>query len=161
METNNSSTNQGNIVIGLLIGLVLALIPSYYFYTKYQDAQNKLNNPDIVAKAEIQSVTDKLSKLMVLPKDEQPTVATVTDKAKLKEQPFFARAENGDKVILYINAKKAILFREKDNKIIDVAPINITQQATPSGAIDAVEEGGEAAAAQPTSAVAPSPSSTQ
>lgn len=120
-----SNPKEGNIVIGLLIGAVLALIPSYYFYNKYQQVQKLIKNPQQAAKQEVASTVAKLGKLMDLPKDETPTIATVTDKNKLKEQPFFAKAQNGDKVVLYIKAKKAILFREKDNKIIEVAPINI------------------------------------
>ncbi len=158
MNTRINSSTQGNVVIGLLIGAVLALIPSYYFYTKYQDAQKKLKNPNIVAQEEIKGVTDRLSKLIVLPKNEQPTIATVTDKAKLKDQPFFAKSENGDKVILYINARKAILFREKENKIIDVAPINLTRQATPSGSVQQQDQQ-TTPAAQPTTA--PSPAARQ
>lgn len=123
-----ANLQEGNIVIGLLIGAVLALIPSYYFYNKFQQAQKLLKNPQQAAKQEVASTVAKLSKLMVLPKDETPTIATVTDRNKLKEQPFFAKAANGDKVLLYIKAKKAILFREKDNKIIEVAPINIERQ---------------------------------
>ncbi|MBI1863442.1 hypothetical protein HYS00_04980, partial [Candidatus Microgenomates bacterium] len=138
-DSNKRSTLQeGNIIIGLLIGAVLALIPSYYFYNKYQVTAKLLKNPQQAARQEVESTVAKLGQLMVLPKDETPTIATVTDRNKLKEQPFFAKAENGDKVILYIKAKKAILFREKANKIIEVAPINIQKQAgttpAPSGA---------------------------
>lgn len=141
MNDSQKKTNQeGNIVIGLLIGAVLALIPSYYFYNKYQQTAKLLKNPQQAAKQEVASTVAKLGTLMVLPKDETPTIATVTDRNKLKEQPFFAKAANGDKVVLYIKARKAILFREKENKIIEVAPINIernlsgTPAPRPSGA---------------------------
>lgn len=129
-KSTSSQTREGNIVVGLLIGAVIALIPSYYFYTKYQEVNKKLKNPQAAAAEEIKGVTDKLQGLMELPKNEQPTIATVTDKGKLKDQPFFKNAQNGDKVLLYINERKAILYREKDNKIIEVAPININQDAT-------------------------------
>jgi hypothetical protein len=66
-----------------------------------------------------------VGKLMELPVDEVPTVAQVSDAEKLKEQPFFAGAQNGDRVLIYTNARKAILYRPTTNKIIDVAPINI------------------------------------
>jgi hypothetical protein len=130
----SSNPRNGNIIIGLLIGAVLALIPSYYFYNKYQQTNKLLKNPQQAAKQEVASTVAKLGMLMDLPKDDTPTIATVTDRNKLKEQPFFARAANGDKVVLYIKAKKAILFREKDNKIIEVAPINIQKQQAPAGA---------------------------
>lgn len=130
MTSSKILTNQerGNIVLGLLIGAVLALIPSYYFYTKYQQAQKLLKNPQQVSLEQTKSVVDKVGKLIALPTDETPSLATVQDKSKLKDQPFFKNAVNGDKLLLYIKAKKAILYRESANKIIEVAPINIQKQ---------------------------------
>lgn len=135
-KSASAQTREGNIVVGLLIGAVIALIPSYYFYTKYQEVNKKLKNPQAAAAEEIKGVTDRLGMLMELPAKETPTIATVTDTSKLKDQPFFKNAQNGDKVLLYINARKAILYREKSNKIIEVAPININQNATGAAAVD-------------------------
>lgn len=127
MIYSNVRTNQerGNIVLGLLIGAVLALIPSYYFYTKYQQAQKLLKNPQQVSAEQTKSVVAMVGKLIALPTDETPSLATVQDKTKLKDQPFFKNAVNGDKLLIYVKAKKAILYRESNNKIIEVAPINI------------------------------------
>ncbi len=112
------------IVAGvLLVGLAAAAI---YFYIQYQNIKK---NPNQVAKAETDALVAQVSKLIDLPKDETPTVATVLDKEKLKDQPFFAGAENGDKILIYTKAKKAIIFRPKDNKLINVGPIAIDQKA--------------------------------
>jgi hypothetical protein len=67
-----------------------------------------------------------VEKLMELP-NEEPTVATVSDLATLQGQPFFARAEEGDRVLFYTQAKKAILYRPTANKIIEVAALTIPQ----------------------------------
>ncbi len=67
----------------------------------------------------------EVGKLIELPIGEDPTVATVTDITKLKDQPFFAKAKNGDKVLIYTNARKAILYDPQAKKVIDIAPINI------------------------------------
>ena len=122
-------------IIGGVI-LAIALISSVYFYVQYQQAQTRLANPTLFAQEEAKKVTDAVSRVMTLPKNETPTVATVQDKSKLSNQPFFANAENGDKVLIYTAAKKAILFRPSINKIIDVAPVNINASGSASTATD-------------------------
>lgn len=94
-----------------------------------------MDNPKVVAEAEVKEITEKLGKLMVLPVGEEPTVATVLDKDKVKDQQFFANAENGDKVVIYSKAMKAILYRLSENKIIEVAPISISQTESKNEAV--------------------------
>jgi hypothetical protein len=128
-------------IIGAVL-VVLAIVPSTYFYLQYQKSQSSLLNPNLYALEETKKYVTAIGKLMTLPSDETPTLATVNDKEKLKNQPFFANAENGDKVLIYTNAKKAILFRPSLNKIIDVAPVNIgpvgSESATLVGSAPAV-----------------------
>lgn len=124
------------LITALLFLIVIAAGAgsSYYFYTKYLETKAALDNPEMVAQTEVKALTDSLGKLMELP-DEEPTVATVLDRDKLQDQPFFAKAENGDKVIIYTQASKAILYRPASNKIVEVAPIQITQPESTEGAI--------------------------
>lgn len=100
---------------------------------KYQDLKK---NPQSISQKQQESLLSKVGALMDLPKDEQPSIATVSDKEKLKEQAFFKSAENGDTLLIYTNAKKAVLYRESTNKIVEVAPIAIdtTQAGTTAGA---------------------------
>ena len=77
----------------------------------------------------MKSVVAEISKIMILPVGEDPTVATVADPEKLKGQSFFVNAKKDDKVLIYTNAKKAILYRPSERKIVEVAPLNIGQQA--------------------------------
>jgi hypothetical protein len=99
---------------------------SAFFYMKYSALKS---DPSKEAQAEVTRLVAQVSKLMVLPEGENPTIATVTDVEKLSEQPFFAKAKNGNKVLIYTGAKKAILFDPMTNKIIEVAPINIGDSA--------------------------------
>jgi uncharacterized protein YneF (UPF0154 family) len=124
---------KANVLLTVAILLLLAggAGGTYYFYDKYQTSQNILDNPDIAAQEEVRLLTEKLGKLIVLPEDEEPTVATVLDKASLQDQPFFQKAENGDRVVIYTKAAQAILYRPSENKIIGVAPITITQPESP------------------------------
>jgi hypothetical protein len=87
------------------------------------------NDPAAKLKESNKELVDQVGKLIILPQDEQPTIATVSDLSKLQGQAFFSKAELGDKVLIYQLAKKAILFRPTDNKIIELAPLN---NSTPS-----------------------------
>lgn len=104
------------------------------------------------AQAEANAIIAKVSKLMVLP-DETPTVATVTDVNAVKDQPFFAQAQNGDKVLIFQNAGEAILFRESENKIIKFGAVNFNQTAASPTPIAST-------AASPKATVAPTPVAT-
>jgi hypothetical protein len=99
---------------------------AYYFYGKYEELKA---NPQKIAQDEISVLLEKVGQLIDLPSDETPTVATVSDPEKLKSQPFFAKAKQGDKVIIYTGAKKAILYDPTADKIIEVAPVNVGDSA--------------------------------
>lgn len=105
---------------------VAAIVFGAYFYYEWSLLRQ---NPQTVAERETDALMAKISKLIVLPAGEVPTVATVSDPAALKDQPFFAQAQKGDKVLIYAKAKKAILYSVALNKIVDVAPLNIGTQA--------------------------------
>lgn len=104
---------------------ILAIAAAGYFYWQVRILKQ---DPQVVAQQEVASLVAKVGRLVVLPADETPTVATVSDPEALKDQAFFAKAEKGDKVLIYTTAKKAILYSVTMNKIIDVAPLNIGNQ---------------------------------
>lgn len=121
------------IVAGIVLLMVIAGIPAYYFYAQYRKTLSYMSDPTLRDKEKTQEIVTKVGNLMVLPEGEDPTIATVSDKEKLKDQPFFAKSKNGDKVLIYTNAKKAILYDPVAHKIVEVASINPpTNQGTPS-----------------------------
>ncbi len=91
-------------------------------------------DPSQASQAEANRIIGEVGKLYALPKDEQPSVATVTDVSKLKDQQFFAKAQNGDVTLIYSTAKLAILYRPSSNQIVNVSSVTIQdqQQPTPS-----------------------------
>ena len=119
-----------------LLIAVVALASAGYFYNQSQKAQHEVglaNNLPQVGNQELKSVVEKVGKLVILPDEETPTLATVTDKERLSNQPFYSKAENGDKVLIYTKAKKAFLYRPSINKIIEIAPVTIDPKiSTPS-----------------------------
>ncbi len=72
---------------------------------------------------DVNQVVNVVGKLITLPTGETPSLATVSDVSKLQDQIFFKNAQDGDRVLIYTEAKKAILYRPSTNKVIDVAPV--------------------------------------
>ena len=107
-----------------IVALIALVLAGYFYYQMHVLQQN----PQTIAQKEAVDLIAKVSKLIVLPTGETPTIATISDPAALKDQPFFALSVKGDKVLIYAQAKKAILYSVALNKIIDVAPLNIGSQ---------------------------------
>jgi len=109
-----------SVIIGVLtLATIGAGGAAAYFYNQLQV------DPTTQVQEEVDQLVERVGKLFLLPEDERPTVATVSDIERLRDQPFFARAKNGDRVLIYTNARRAILYDPVANKIVEVAPLNI------------------------------------
>lgn len=116
--------NKKNIFIkqnAIILSAMLVVVLSVAFFV-YKTQKKEDPNSLLVIK-------NKISKHLVLPQDEEPALATITDKNKIGT-PFLKQAENGDKMLIYQNAKKVILYRPSIDRIIDVGPVSIAE--TPS-----------------------------
>lgn len=110
---------------GMVVLVVVAAIGfgAAYFYSASE--LNRLRDTSSqTADKEAVELIKEIGQHMVLP-DEKPTIATVEDKQKLKEQSFFKNSQNGDKVLMYTQHKKAILYRPAEDKVIEVAYLNV------------------------------------
>lgn len=108
----------------LVVLIVVLSFTSYYFYKK--STTDTTNNTQKL----VDDVVHKVGMLIVLPEGETPTLATVTNLDALKGQIFFADAQLGDKVLMYANAKKAILYNPNINKVVNIAPIDTNPPTT-------------------------------
>lgn len=116
------------VVLLLLVGL------SWYSVkvrADRSDLQSQLkvlqNNPQQAVQQQTTDLIKSVGSLITLPSGETPTVAAVTNAAQAKQQSaFFNNAANGDKVLLYVKAGEAILYRPSTNKIIIVAPLSFS-----------------------------------
>lgn len=81
------------------------------------------------SRALAKEIVEKLGSLMMLPTGIEPTVATIVDVEKLRVQnkDFYANAQNGMQLVIYPTF--AVIYDEKINKIINFAPVQITQPA--------------------------------
>jgi hypothetical protein len=119
MNTKSNTMTSKRLITVLVILLIIASAGAVYFYKQSHDATKD-------PQKDLQQTIQAVGKLMVLPNDEVPTLATVSDPEKLKDQAFFAKAQVGDKVLIYTKAHKAILYSPSRNVIVEVSPLNIT-----------------------------------
>ncbi len=108
-----------NIVVSIIALFAILLSGYFYYQLKNIKSNTSINNKQ----DEIKSLIDRVSRLYLVPKGEEPTIATVSDPEVLKDQSFFTLSEKGDKVLIFKNAGRAILYRPSIDRIIEVAPI--------------------------------------
>ncbi len=141
-----SKVSKPLVALNILLVVVIVAAGSWFFL-KYRKERSDLGkqyaaaakelasfkqDPNAAAQAEADKTVEAVGKLYSLPKDEKPSVATVSDKEKLKDQPFFVGAENGDITLIYSTAKLAILYRPSTGKIINVSSVTIQDKQAPT-----------------------------
>jgi hypothetical protein len=130
-DTNDSHAGRTVFEL-LLVVLVIALgLWSWTLYSDRSDLRKQVaalnTNPQVAIQKQTQDLLEKVGKLYNLPSGETPTIANVTDaNAAKKQSAFFENAQNGDKVLMYVKAGVAILYRPGTNKIVLVAPLTFT-----------------------------------
>jgi hypothetical protein len=113
-------------IVIIVIGIIIGICGTFAYIQMFGiSSQKVLQN---ISKAEeakvLQEIVEKVSKLIVLPNGEEPVLATIIDAdALVKEQPFYAGSQNGDVVLMYQKALKAIIYSGERNIIVNVGPI--------------------------------------
>jgi len=127
---SKKASSKNWLVITLAVLFLIAAAGFAWSYINYIKAQKQLavladpKAQQDAAKKELQALVDRVKKLVVLPEGEDPTIATITDAAGLaKEQPFYKDAHNGDKLLVYMQAKKAFIYDPSRNILVNVGPI--------------------------------------
>ncbi len=128
-EGNKNNMYSSKVIV--ILALLIAILSTGFAVYQYNQTQ-QLKTPEgaqKVAADEANALKAKVAQLMTLP-SEKPTIATIKDITKLKDQPFFNGAKNGDKVLIFTEARKAVIYRESENKIINSGPIAVTSDQT-------------------------------
>ena len=118
----------------VLVGVVLVAVVAgggWYFYNK--GSQEFVIKPgERLTDEQVTRLIDRVSKFLVLPEGEQPSVAAISDVAALAErQPFYKDAKDGD--ILLVFSSKAIIYDAVNDKLVNVGPIVRTDDVSPTG----------------------------
>lgn len=125
--------NRWPMVVIIIAAVLLALVAGFFAW-KYFDSDE---DPQSAAS---QRVIEKVGKLYLTPQGEEPTVAQIQDKEKLKEQHFFDNAANGDYLLIFGNSQFALIYREDVNKIVNVGPISTDQGQVGGASTDVPQE---------------------
>jgi hypothetical protein len=123
-QKSRFSLSRSTVILGILLVIAIGAAGYFYYQSKY--------TAQIADAKEIEELTKTIGQFLELPEGETPTLATVTDREKLADQTFFLKAENGDKVLIYSQGGKAILYRPSTKKIVDMTSVNINQANTPT-----------------------------
>ena len=139
-KTNKKSLSQGIIIILIIFSVGASYMAMYYRQQAVNAGQSTQVDSETLQR-EVAALLADVGQLIVLPENEKPVIATVTEPEKLSGQPFFANAKIGDKVFIYTEARKAILYSPSLHKIIEVAPLTIGEPVSDeTPAEEAVQE---------------------
>lgn len=118
-------------ILSILI-LIIILLLAFAIFKKFYNPKDELGKKtEQLSDKQTTAIVKKISKLIVVPADEKPMIVPISNADELiAEQRFYIGSEDGDYVIVYPNAKKAIIYRESENKLINVGPVIIDQPAT-------------------------------
>ena len=117
------------LIISIVALIVVFAGVAGFFFWKWQSLKT---SPEVAAQETSSRIVEKVGKIYQLPKNEQPTVALIQDIQKLKDQSFFEKAQNGDYLLMYQQSKLALLYREKDGRLINVGPISLDNKQSES-----------------------------
>ena len=112
--------------VAMIIGVAIGAGGSWITYEKSTPISlTASSTAPVVEKKSSETIVERVGKLLLLPADESPTIAAVSDISKLQDQLFFKNAKNGDVVLMFAKAQRAVLFDPELNKIIEVAPLTV------------------------------------
>ncbi|MFA5022693.1 MAG: hypothetical protein WC537_00240 [Candidatus Paceibacterota bacterium] len=116
-----------NILVLVVVALIIIAGGVYYWY------QPKSSTP--VPAADAKAVIEKLAKHIILPTNETPEIGRIDDPIQAaKAQPFVSGAQKGDLLIVYVKARRAIVYSPSRDLIVNVGPVsmNPTQTTAPA-----------------------------
>jgi hypothetical protein len=131
-----------------LLGSLAALTFQLYWQSHQTLAKLEQAAPQVLMDLQTKEIVDRVRKHMVLP-DEEPLVNTVTNADEVRGEPFYANAQNGDKVIVF--STRAILYSPALDKIVEVGFI---RQISPTPFAEGSASSGQGGEASPAPEVA-------
>jgi hypothetical protein len=147
-ETVRTTKKKSRISIGkiFLVFIILALIAGVsalgYLYYQTRQELKFLSSPEgqqQLVQQESSELIFKVSKHVDLP-DEEPVIATISDSESLKSQSaFYKNAQNGDKLLVFQEAKQAFIYSSTRDRLVNVGPILVDGSPVEGNTAEAIE----------------------
>lgn len=115
------------ILIVVLVVLLIAGGVGYYFWSRDTFDRNAITtgaSGEELTDDDVAELIEAVSKHIILPQGEEPVAAKIIDVDELlKTQQFYRGAINGDILLIYQTAAKAILYSPSRDMLVNVGPI--------------------------------------
>ena len=129
LSLNSITKSMRNML--LLVVAVVALLLALHYYRKYSELRDVVQNvPAQNASNPAAQVISAVDKHMLLPANEQPVLAQVSNPKALSGNRFFRNALVGDDVLVYCKSQLSILYSPTRDKIIEVLPQALSEACT-------------------------------
>lgn len=80
--------------------------------------------------SELAKLKEAIGRHYILPSNEEPALLTVIDRDKLSSSYLRQYAENGDKLLIYQQHQRVIIYRPSADRIVDIGPVMIDTPTT-------------------------------
>ncbi len=126
-------------IIKILIVVIVLLAFGGYIYIIQKDTKETRGTTLGNNKEEAKQLAEIVSKFVLVDKNQVPDIVTISDaETMVKQQSVFKGVVNGDKILVYVQDKKAIVYSPSRDIIVNILPItmqkqpvdNMVQQAT-------------------------------
>jgi hypothetical protein len=129
------------VVLLLVVVLVLVVAFVGYRVIKGDEVPSfEVAEGTQLSEEQIGDLLGRISRLIQLPEEKNPLIATINDAAALRaEQAFYRDAENGDQLVIFAERAMAVIYRPSADKLINVGPIFFDNAAQPQPQPQAIE----------------------
>lgn len=153
------------VVAFLFLVLFAGLAGLGYLYWQTRQQLAYLSSPEgqeELARREAEEVLARLGELVVLPDEQDPIIATITDQEVLAaESVFYADAVNGDRLIIFPQAQRAYIYSPTRHRVVNIGPLAIEDEASLEAGTDVgASESDENSAAPSAASSSPTPAAT-
>lgn len=113
------------VIVLIVLALIIGGVYGYFKYNSKASSEKR-------AQAETIRLVKEVRKIMILPETDVPAVFDIQDPVLLtSQQAFFAGAEKGDKLLVYPQLGKAIIYSPSRRVIVNVGPVTFDQMKQP------------------------------